>query len=186
MRWNGERNRLGSITGLMALLWLSPATVQAQIEGEREAAAIEFLSNGVPELAEQLRELKRERPDEYQQELERGLVEQADLDTARIEEPARYQQLVAERRLDRRCFELARQIRNRDDEQGRQSLMEKLEATVGELFDLRESWRLEEIEMLERELARLREEGARRRRYRDVIVQRRIEELTGLAELYAW
>ena len=173
------------IAAALPLLSAPPAGGQGRLDSEREAAAIEFLTNGVPELAQQFRELKRERPDEYFQELRRGLLEQADVERTRVEEPERYRQFMAERKLDRGCFELARQVRDTEGE-ARESLVRELERTVGELFDLRESWRSQEIEMLERELARLRDEGTQRRRQRDVIVQRRIEELTGRAELYAW
>ena len=162
------------------------ALAQEPLDPEQEAAAVEFLSNGIPEHLEHLRELKRHRPEEYWRELDRGLLEQADVERARVEEPERYRQFMAERKLDRRCFELARQVRESGEGEARERLMRELEQAVGELFDLRESWRSKEIEMLERELARLRDEGEQRRRHRDVIVGRRIEELTGMAELYAW
>lgn len=167
------------------LLAVSPTRAEERLDPEREAAAVEFLTNGIPEHAEHLRELKRHRPEEYRQELQRALLEQANVERARVEEPDRYRHFMAERELDRRCFELARQVRESDGD-ARAKVARQLEQAVGELFDLRESWRRQEIEMLERELTRLREEGEQRRRHRDVIVQRRIEELTGRSELYAW
>ncbi len=173
------------LTIVATLLSVLPATAQDPPGPEREVAAVEFLTNGIPEHLEHLRELKRQRPEEYWREIEHGLGEQAHVEQTRVEEPERYRQFMAERELDRRCFELSRQVR---ESQGaaRAGPVRELEQAVGELFDLRASWRRREIEMLERELARLRDEGEQRRRHRDVIVQRRIEELTGLAELYAW
>ncbi len=171
---------------LPALLSASTAGAQSRLDPKREAVAIEFLTNGIPEHAEHLRELKRERPEENYQEHERGLQEQAEVDRARDEEPERYGWLLAERKLDKRCFDLARQIRHGGGGEAQQSLERELEQAVAELFDLRESWRKQEIEMLEGELERLRGEGEQRLRHRDEILRRRIEELTGLAELYAW
>ncbi len=188
MSWISYRTYLMLMfaAGLSALLPVPAAGGESRLDPEREAAAIEFLTNGIPEHAEHLGELKRERPEEYFQELRRGLHEQAEVERARVEEPEHYRRFMAERELDKRCFDLARQVRDSGEGDARQSLVRELERLVGELFDLRESWRSQEIEMLESELERLRREGEQRTRHRDAIVQRRIEELTGLAELYAW
>ena len=88
-----------------------------------------------------------------------------------------YQQLVVELELERETREIANQARNLPDGQERNEKIEQLRALLGEIFDLKQENRQEEIKQLEQQLDILKQNLADREAMKSRIIDNRINEL---------
>ena len=97
---------------------------------------------------------------------------------------------------ERERLELERQITESEirtealaikyQEKPSEEIKKELTKNVGELFDQKEKQRKWEVEMLENEIAELKEKIAGRQKNRETIIRRRVEELLGLEEDLEW
>ncbi len=67
-----------------------------------------------------------------------------------------------------------------------EEIKRELTKNVGELFDQKEKQRKWEVEMLESEIAKLKEKIISRQKNRETIIRRRVEELLGVEEDLEW
>lgn len=91
-----------------------------------------------------------------------------------------------ERPLHRAAQELAERHASAQEEEQRAEIVEELHEVVEKQFDLRQQGRAEELDALERELARLRDTHQRREEQKEEIVQDRVEDLLRDAEGLGW
>ncbi|PKL84299.1 MAG: hypothetical protein CVV24_00375 [Ignavibacteriae bacterium HGW-Ignavibacteriae-3] len=76
-------------------------------------------------------------------------------------------------------------LKNADN--ANQALLKKdLQSALGQLFDIRESQKQEEVKQLEKRLQELKESLQARKQNKDEIIQRRIQELLGNSKYLRW
>ncbi|MBI2570209.1 MAG: hypothetical protein HYV63_24670 [Candidatus Schekmanbacteria bacterium] len=176
-----------AVTAVSAARGEQPAAPQhSELSDQERAEALEFLMNGVPERRNELEALRREQPHQLDLMLRDALREKEHLAMLKREDPEAFRLAVQERSMDAKMSELGFQYRQAADEGERLRVKKQLEELVGNLFDLREQRRAQEIQHLQAELARLTELQKKRKENRSAIVQRRVDELCGLEEQYAW
>ncbi|PIQ63440.1 MAG: hypothetical protein COV99_02835 [Bacteroidetes bacterium CG12_big_fil_rev_8_21_14_0_65_60_17] len=88
-----------------------------------------------------------------------------------------YEELRREHRLESESRQLAHRIRLETMEENRAALTKQLESTLHQIFDLKQENRQREIEQLAERLESLRKTLAEREKQRDLLVEKRLEEL---------
>jgi len=100
-------------------------------------------------------------------------------------EKERYETEMLVQQLEIQTEALSIQFENATDNQ-KNGLVSKLKTTLEKLFDLKELERKLEVEMLEKELARLKESLEVRKTNKAQIINRRMSELTGMGDYLDW
>ena len=90
------------------------------------------------------------------------------------------------RRLEAGTEKMAELYHRSDDEAEQKKIESDLRATLGQLFDLREKEKVQEIDRIRGRLERLEQEMKERRKNRDMIITNRLNELTGKRSYYEW
>lgn len=98
---------------------------------------------------------------------------------------ALYQRLLREAQLEAEVQALAAEIRGLPREEAVQQV-QQLRARLQEIFTIKQQNRQVEIEQLNRQLEALQEQLDRREAARDRLVERRLQELTGLSDTADW
>ena len=81
--------------------------------------------------------------------------------------------------------ELAIQYQNANSS-SQADIKEELQKNLGNLFDLKELQRESEVRMLEKEITKLKEKIASRKKNKEIIIRRRAEELLGEDSYLEW
>ncbi len=156
------------------------------IQGER---ILRYLEENRPEVFEKLTRLKERSPEEYQRGLRRfgGRIRgKRFLEDLKREDPERYEKVARIKALERESRQLAGKYREINDPEEKETIKADLKDLLSKLFDLRQEEREVEMKRLERKLERLQEDIVRRRENKELIVNRRLKEMTGEADYLRW
>jgi hypothetical protein len=90
--------------------------------------------------------------------------------------------------LERASMDLSHKLRSipADNKDERSSILDKLKATVTELFDVKEKARAREVEMLKKRLEELTQMLEKRKSNRDAIIEKRVKQLSGESDELDW
>lgn len=154
-----------------------PRPMRTPVSAEDREKAIAWLKENEPTRLERLGELKQQRPDEHERAMNQVAMEVRDLLAMKQNDPKRYERRMSQRKLDYRANELAEKIVG--SKQDTAAERKELKDVLGQLFDLREEDREQELKRLEEELVRLKETMAKRRASKDKLVERRMEDMLG-------
>ena len=118
--------------------------------------------------------------------LQRQAAELHRLEELKERDPERFEQKKKEQSLEYRSFQLAEKFRESKDEKEKAKIKNDLSVILGELFDLREKDREEEIKHLNKKLEHLKSVLAERKKKKKEIVERRLQELIGERDVLIW
>jgi hypothetical protein len=159
---------------------------EQQLTREMERQVLEYVSKYHPERLKQLEQLRTDRPVFYRRALVRFSREMNTMNRLKQEDPERYQELLEENKLDAESLDLAQQYKDASNEAEKEAIRKKLEDLLNRIFELRQKNRQQEIERLEKRIAGLREQNAKRLDMKDEIVQRRLLQLLGEKNVLEW
>lgn len=177
--------------GILAMTSFAAAQTQdvpplpAKVTPEQEQEALQFAQEFDPPLAEHLSELKIERPDRYKREIGRLLKEKMRLERLQRKDPERYEQVFKIHSMEAKSKALGRRYREADEAE-KAKIKTQLQSLLGELFDLRNLDREEEVSRLEKRLDELRRSLAMREKNKEQIIERRLLQLTGEKSYLEW
>jgi len=100
-------------------------------------------------------------------------------------EPEEFERAIQERRLEREAEALARHAAQLEGEV-REKTIAQLRKLLSESFELRQENMRRQMGELERELARLKTLVEKRQQHRDLVIERRIKDLTGEPDHLQW
>jgi DNA repair exonuclease SbcCD ATPase subunit len=138
-----------------------------------------------PDLAEDLKELKKINKREFMRKLMRARREMIKLERLKKKDPEMYKLIVNIRRLDIKSKKLADRIKRckEKDKEKAEELKQKLRKLLEKLFDLREKRNAIEVERLEKRLKELKEKLKTRKANKLKIIERYLKKLLGEDEL---
>jgi len=116
---------------------------------------------------------------------ERGNVERRDRGERREEDPEAFERAVRERGLERDAETLAREAEGLKGEP-REKAIARLRKLLSEAFNMRQEEMRTEMHELEEALTRVKTLVEKRQKNRDLIIERRIKELTGELDHLEW
>jgi len=159
---------------------------QRSITPDEEQELLEMIQKENPEEAARLKQLKKERPLEF-----RKILIQRQRDFERLEElkerdPGLYEQKKKQESLERRSHQLAVKYRDSKNQKVRTKIKKELSAALSQLFDLREADREQEIKHLTQRLDHLKSMLAERKKKKQQIVERRMQEMLGEIDVLTW
>ncbi len=153
---------------------------------KQEQETLEWISGIDPDLAQSYRELKTEAPKQYRSLMRNAFFTMKRMERIRRRSPERYEHQKKIHVMEARTRILGIKFRRSEDEREKDKIRDEMRTMLDTLFDLREKDRQAEIKRLEKELARLRESLTLRRKNKDRIIERRIDELTGVLDELHW
>lgn len=139
-----------------------------------------------PERIRRLNELRLRKPEEYRRHLKRAMMRKRDLERLKEKEPELYEKSLQILELRRESFELVEKYKDAETDKEKEKIKTELSRVVSEQFDLREEVRGARIKRLEEKITRLKEELAERKKNRDEIIERRIDELIDENDYMRW
>ncbi len=141
----------------------------------------------VQQQVEQAQRLFQERRFEEGRAVLRAVAAQArELRELKQRDPERFKQQQQMAEMERRSVDLGQKIRRATDEDVKKTATAELKELLNKLFDLRQQEREKVLQQLEREVKEVREALEKRKAKRDEMIQHRLDQLTGRAELMEW
>lgn len=155
-----------------------------KINEQEETRILEKLT---PELKADLQKVKKVDPEQYKEFLHDAQFAHYDIFTGFMDDLERdlykSERKIDELELHTKAIGIQYQHASSDN---KQNLKNEMRAKLGTLFDLKEKQREFEIQMLEKEIAQLKESLVVRKKNKDDIILRRLSELTGTDEYLDW
>lgn len=136
--------------------------------------------------AHDLESKHEQNPHEFMRGIQEAYFEMKRMSELEKSNPEAFAEMKREREMEMRSFDLAQQIRKSTDDAEKEKLKAELMPLLGQLFDIREKHKDQEIDRLSQELKRLQEQVEKRRKNKDAIVEKRFNELTGEANDEGW
>lgn len=152
---------------------------------EIEAEAMAYIKEMSAARAEMLNKMKFVHPNEYREQLFRIYEEKSKLEELRMFDLARYEQIVAQQKLEQKSWELAENYRSADPKK-KEIIKKELLAVLNNLFDLKETDKKHEIARLEEELKKLHEMINYRNQNKDKIIEKHLKEMLGEMQSFDW
>jgi len=143
------------------------------------AEVLEFLRSWDPYRVQRIEQSRERNPREYMRILQESYFEMKRLQEMQKSNPEAYEEMKKERGLEMQAFQLGEKIRGTEDTAEKDKMKAELKPVLGQLFDLREKRKDQEIARLEADLKRLREQVEKRRTNKESVVERRLRELSG-------
>ncbi len=153
---------------------------------ERVERVMDFLREFHPGLLPRAAAMREDRPWEFERLIDEMAAEMRDLEELRERDPRRFELTRQDRQLERESRELAANIRDTHDPERADELRERLRDVLVEAFDARMEMRRLEAEEIRRKLARLERMLDERMAAKERIVERRMRELLGEGDEWAW
>lgn len=143
---------------------------------EVEAKFLAFMKQIDPSSSEELSRLKAQNPQQYQRVLAEGAERMQMLSEMQKRDPAAYQDMVNEIRLEGSARRIGESYRNASADK-KAALKDQLRQVLGQLFDAREANRKHQIDRLEKDLASMKATLGQRAKNKAAIVNRRLDDM---------
>ncbi len=187
------KERLGSAAqaefdtqrALAAEYYAMASLVDSPLTEENEKAAHEFAGKLGAAYATELGKLKDKDESKYKRTVWKYLAKKRTFELRAGDNPIRYDLLVQTYKLDLRVEELLERRQNASAAE-KTSLRADLRQALGQLFDLREQERQNEVLAMEEKLEELLKTIDFRKKNKDVIVENRLKELLGERKPLEW
>lgn len=153
---------------------------------EQESEAEKFLKEENPELYARLQKMKQNNPKQLRRMISDVWRRREHLLELEANDPDRYAQVLAEKQLETKTNVLVEEYRRTNTDAQRKVLKEQIIENLKTLFDYRQVNREAEIEKLEKRLAELKESNLSREKNKEIIVQKRLEQLLGKPDDLMW
>ena len=163
-----------------------PAPTPVKLSDEEYEALLKFYQQIDPDIRTKMGKLKVDEPYMHQHMLEHLYQEQIYLSRLEKEVPERYKEAIEMRRISAGTEKMAELYKQTDDNSEKKKIEADLRHMLGQLFDLREKEKVQEIERIRNRLGKLEQEMQERRKNREIIINNRLNELTGKRVYYEW
>jgi DNA repair exonuclease SbcCD ATPase subunit len=163
-----------------------PPPAPVKLNEKDKEQLVQFYSAIDPEVEGNLLELKTMNPSDYEYQLQRMYREYIFLRRLEKEEPARYEEALALRRISVQAEKTAQTYHKSESDADRSQLKNELREILSKLFDLKEKERAAEVERIQERLSTLQREMTERRKNKVTIVENRLNQLLGKGYLYEW
>ena len=160
--------------------------IPMELSEEELAKLMKFYQQIDPDIKIKLSRLRETEPFRYQMEIERLYREQEYLSRLEKEVPERYKAAIEMRRLSAGTEKMAELYKKTARESERSKIETELRNTLSQLFDLKEKEKKLEIERIRDRLGKLEQEMKERHKNREIIINNRLNELTGKGSLFEW
>lgn len=147
--------------------------------------AVAFYNDVDKSQAEELQKLAKSDDPHAREQAMRMVAEARELRFMKEQDPQRYESLLSVRKMENETARLGREYRDATPER-QAAIKTELQAKLDKLFEAREADRQAEITRMEKELARLKEMVAKRRKNKAQIIETRIRDLTGERDETGW
>lgn len=161
-------------------------TVRRLSEQEKREAMKFIREYGGSARLRRLEDFRMNAPLEYERHLKSALIKKRDMERLRKMDPKLYNKRLGIMKLERESFDLAEEYRKVENEQERRKIKEQLRTILSEQFDLKEEEKSARIKKLEDEIARLKEELAKRKKNKEEIINMRLKDLLGESRYLEW
>jgi len=159
---------------------------EKDISPEQEKELLETIKKENPEEVKELMLLKKENPIEFRKILIQRQYEIQRLSELKERDPERYEYKKKQQALERQSRQLVKKYRIGKDEKAKAKIKKELSSVLSQLFDLREKDREEEIKHLTEKLDHLKSVLAERKKKKQEIVERRVQEMLGEIDVLLW
>jgi hypothetical protein len=163
-----------------------PPGHQPVLNEEQKRELLDFTKKYTPFAYNRLQELKEIDPIKYEHILIQKYRQMMELKKLQKSDPDAYKDSIKAIQLDEKSMELSKKYRETNNKDEKNKILGELKVVLNELFDLREKERERRIKQLEDEIKHLKDLLASRRKNKDVIIQKKIDELTGKSEQTEW
>lgn len=147
-------------------------------EGElSEREVIEFLKENLPQALSELRELKNEDPEDYEESIE-GYGEHIQwYYEVREDDPKTAEAMLKAERLDYESWEVMEKYEDAESDAARKAIKDKVEKMLDEIFEARMMESAYEIRELEEEIAEIKAIMEKRRANKDKIIKKQLDDM---------
>jgi flagellar biosynthesis GTPase FlhF len=152
-------------------------------QAEQEKSGLEFLRAYRPLRADEIERTKPQNPHDYYQALREAFGERMEMERQRVEDPEGFSRREQMLRFDARCEQLGLDYRKADLDK-KPSIERLMKELVNQLFELRQAQMEERLKEMEREYLNLKNNVEKRRKNKDRVVEIRILQLMGDADIF--
>ncbi len=157
-----------------------------ELTEEQEAEVIAFNKQYLPTKFEQIMEIKEGNPQEYKKILSESYPVMLHLKKLQNKDKSLFDLIIQKEELDAQSMKLAREYNEAEDEDTKSLIENELGEILGKLFDVRQKEEKAKADKMEEELKKIRETLAEKDKNRDIIIQNRLDELTGKNKYLQW
>ncbi len=164
-----------------------PLPIMAQpTESGIEKAVMEFVETYHPSHLKEIKHLKVADPGQYEREVVEIWGHIEELKVLRKEKPELYELEIRQEKLEDKTHGLARGYQAVKNKKEKLKIKEQLEEVVGEQFDTREAIKEYELKQMEAELDQVKEKLRQRRANKNMIVDQRLNQLLNINAGLGW
>ena len=145
----------------------------------------EFMQRYFPHRLKEVQQLRRHEPEEAAEFFRDTLNETLELLELREEEAEEFERAIKELEVERKTEEMAQTFERATPEE-RKKLLAELKDMLDQAFEMRQKAMKTEVEHLEREMRRLKTMVEKREQNKALIIDRRIQQLTGEMDYLEW
>lgn len=163
-----------------------PNVTQLRYSEEEIKAALEFVKNNDPTFYEELLNIQKNLPGEFNIIIGETVERNRDLERLKKESPEEYNDVMLILDYEKRERDLSRQYREAASAEEKSRIETELTGVLKELFDLNLKQRQRELQRLEKELKNIKDEIEKRKTNKDKIIKNRFDEVTGKNDYLRW
>jgi len=156
------------------------------LNSDQEKKAEEFVKGSDPAKFKDLQDLRSRDEKMYSRILAEVYMEMQFLEKVKKDNPALYQNIMEEKRLETACHAILRTIKDEKDASKLKAGKEELKKNLYKIFDLRQLAREEKIKRIEGDLQDLKKKNEMRKKNRESIVDYRLMEMIGRLHESDW
>ncbi len=142
-----------------------------------EEEVLKWLEQHVPLGSSELKELKKEYPEEYEEEIYYIAENIEYLQEVQARHPEMFERLVKAENLEIKTWKLAEEIEQTKDEEAKKQLTTQLRTILEEIFETRLQERILEIQELEQEINEMKTLIEKRKTMKEKIIERHMMEI---------
>lgn len=156
-------------------------------EKQAEEEYFKFLRENFPRKAEELiaylENLREENPAAYKKAVGKGYGKMRHLKGMKEKDPERFKSNVQMIRQEIECVKLSKAYRGAETVEGKEKIKAELRQTLRKLFKKREAEKVVRVKQLEEMISKLKARNEERKKKKDEIIEKRLEQLTSDTKL---
>ena len=146
----------------------------------------EFLEQVNPNMLEELREMRNRDPNRFRQAIGRAFQQMREMTRLKEEDPAAFEERMRVNEVEREIRDLARTLREGEDNEKKAEAKQRLRTALGEVFDMQMTQREREIEAMQKRLEEYRGILEKRRANKEAIIESRLKDMAGENDGMRW
>ncbi len=138
---------------------------------------LKWLEQYVPDALQALEELKKEMPEEYEEEIHMRAEMMMYLEELKATNPEMFNRMIEAEKLEYKTWKMAEEISQTRDDARKKQLTVELKTLLEKIFEIRLEERALEIQELEKELKEMKSLIEKRKAMKEKIIERHLQEL---------